>query len=142
MNQFFQSTYFSFKATGIMQVDAILRLLAETSKKYHNTSDWDCRDLEYDKQKTPILKIQEAANEIARVMRLSEKLGKARAFKFASEYADRCIADMSRPGRLVNHDKRSAYQALSKEFSQKAMQLFDEVYTQNNEGKDDGEECE
>jgi hypothetical protein len=48
--------YYSFKETGVIEIDKILSAVAVAGKGYHNTEDWDDET---------IALIQDAANDAA-----------------------------------------------------------------------------
>lgn len=58
----FRAYYYEFDATGAPEIDKILEAVARAGKAYHNTCDWNDPDFD---GKTPVEKIQNAANEAA-----------------------------------------------------------------------------
>ena len=67
--------YYSFNHTGSNVVDGILSAVACAGKAFHNTSEWN-DEIEWDNNKTPVEKIQEAAERTAKyIAKLEAKAG-------------------------------------------------------------------
>ena len=62
----FRAYYYEFTATGVLEVDQILMAVARAGKAFHHTEYWG--DNDYD-GKSPVQKIQEAANQCAELVR-------------------------------------------------------------------------
>lgn len=60
-----ESYYFTFDATGVEEIDAILAAVASAGKSYHNTEGWS--DDEYGISAAEV--IQRAADRAAQVVR-------------------------------------------------------------------------
>lgn len=65
MSDEIESYYFSFKPTGVDEIDRILIEIALAGKCYHSTSGWGERDEGLNGGKSHIDLIQEAANNAA-----------------------------------------------------------------------------
>lgn len=69
MNETFNAYYYHFEATGVDEVDSVLREVAFAGKAYHNTEDWN-RSSEYVMDgETCQQRIQDAANKAAESVR-------------------------------------------------------------------------
>jgi len=64
----FCAHYYSFEATGCLEIDQILMAVARAGKRFHNTDAWD-EKIMGSTDKTPVEEIQRAANFAAAAIR-------------------------------------------------------------------------
>ena len=66
MRETFSAYYYGFLATGVLEIDAILKAVAHAGKAYHHTEEWSDTD---EGEPSEADKIQKAADHAASVVR-------------------------------------------------------------------------
>ena len=87
MKDYFNAYYFGFDATGVPEVDEVIRLVAAAGKAYHHTEYWadeDERFSLYGDRDTYVKRIQEAADAAASAFKRLQEV----ASNTAAEAAD------------------------------------------------------
>ncbi len=74
-SEYFSAYYYSFDATGVPEIDSILKAIARAGKAYHHTEDWN--DIPYSSSgdDTPVQWIQKAADAAAISLKSSPAAG-------------------------------------------------------------------